>query len=131
MRKFLATLFLIGSVSLVPAAAKADVWMLEILSLQPGVSAHHADDYLGALDIVARRHGGVRVSRYLASDVSSDEHVKVVGMWKFPSPEAMQALLTDPNYELISRLRERTFDEPTSSTFELVADRSHDTTATR
>ena len=62
MPKFLATLALTASLSLLAGAARADVYMLEVLQLRPGVSAHHADSYLGALNLLARRHGGVRVS---------------------------------------------------------------------
>ena len=125
--KPLATLFLAATVSLsslVPAsAARADVWMVEILSLQTGVSPHHVDSYMGALDLVARRHGGVRVSRFHETSVNDAGQPRLVGMWRFPTPAAMQALLDDPAYQAVAKLRKATFDAPTSPSLSLVADR--------
>jgi hypothetical protein len=124
MLKSLATLALTAVVSFLPAAAaRADVYMLEVLSLQPGVSPHHADSYLGALDLVARRHGGVRVSRFRATTKDDVGVPRLVGLWRFPNPGALDALLADPTYEAISRLRQATFGPPEVSALELVAER--------
>jgi uncharacterized protein (DUF1330 family) len=121
----LATAVPTAALSLVPtAAARADVWMLEILSLHPGIAAFHVDSYMGAVDLVARRHGGVRVSRFHTRDLAEERQPQLVGMWRFPNAEAMQATLADPAYASIYRLRERTFDTPPSSTLQLVADRT-------
>jgi uncharacterized protein (DUF1330 family) len=123
--KSLGAVVLTAALSLLPAAAaRADVWMLEILSLQPGVGLHHVDSYMGAVDIVARRHGGVRVSRFHAENTGLERPPQLVGMWRFPTAKAMQALLADPQYAAIYRLRQRTFDTPTSETLQLVADRT-------
>ncbi|HTO53665.1 MAG TPA: DUF1330 domain-containing protein [Myxococcota bacterium] len=125
--KSLGTVVLSAALSLLPAAAaKADVWMLEILSLQPGVASFHVDSYMGAVDLVARRHGGVRVSRFhtQTQNIAEERPPQLVGMWRFPNAEAMQALLADPAYASIYRLRQRTFDTPTSETLQLVADRT-------
>jgi len=120
MPKILGSLALTAALSFLPAfAAKADVWMLEILSLQPGVSPHHVETYIGALDIVARRHGGVRVSRYQASTIEEGQP-RLVGLWRFPTPEAMAQLMDDPSYALVLKLRANTFATPGSSTLALV-----------
>ena len=122
--KTLGTLALAIALSLSPiAAARADVWLLDIVKIQPGTNGHQADSYLGALDLVARRHGGVRVSR-LRESGAEEGSVRLVGLWRFPKNEGLEALLADPNYASIRRLRQDTFDAEASSTIELVADRS-------
>lgn len=127
MSKFLSTLTLTASLSFLAAgAARADVYMLEILQIRQGVSAHHADTYLGALDIVARNHGGERVSSFRPSSVADSGVPRVVGLWRFRNPAALDAVFADPNYQAICRLRRATFDPdaPTPSTLELIAERS-------
>jgi uncharacterized protein (DUF1330 family) len=120
MSKILGSLALVAALSFLPAfAARADVWMLEVLSLQPGVSPHHVETYIGALDLVARRHGGVRVSRYQAGTIEEGKP-RLVGLWRFPTPDAMAALMDDPAYAWILKLRENTFDTPSSSTLALM-----------
>ena len=121
MLKTLGSLALTAALSFLPAfAAKGDVWMLEILSLQPGVSPHHVETYIGALDLVARRHGGVRVSRTQARTLPSPGEPRLVGLWRFPTPEAMAQLMDDPAYAWILKLRENTFDTPSGSTLALM-----------
>jgi hypothetical protein len=127
MPKSLTTLVLTASLSLLSAgAARADVYMLEVLQIRPGVSAHHAQSYLGALDLVARRHGGERVSGFRASSIADTGTPRVVGLWRFRNAAALDALLADPNYADISRLRRATFDPeaPSPSTLELIAERT-------
>lgn len=113
------TLALAGAVS-----SRADVWLLDVVSVQPGVTAHLGDSYLGALDIVARRHGGVRVSRFHESTATSPQQIRLVGLWRFSNPEAIEAVLADPNYVEITRLRARTIDGEKGATLPLVADRA-------
>jgi len=123
--KILGSLVLGSILAFAPAlrARAADVWLLDIISVQPGASAHLADSYLGALDLVARRHGGVRISRFRES-TANEHRARLVGLWRFPTTEALQALVADPNYGAIRRLRQNTFDAEQSSTLQLVADRS-------
>lgn len=106
------------------ATAHADVWLLDIVSVQPGSNGHRADSYLGALDLVARRHGGVRVSRLREDSAVNARPVRLVGLWRFPTPEALEALVADPSYADIRRLRQLTIDAQESSPLLLVADRS-------
>jgi hypothetical protein len=127
MPKSLATLALTAALSFLPTgAARADVYMLEVLQLRPGVSGHHADSYLGALDLIARRHRGVRVSGFRPSSVADSGEPRVVGLWRFREPADLDALLADPTYQAISRLRKTTFDPdaPTPSMLELIAERT-------
>ncbi|HTO08500.1 MAG TPA: hypothetical protein VMR86_15745 [Myxococcota bacterium] len=121
MPKSLAILALTACLSFLPGAARADVYMLEILQLRSGVSAHHASTYLGALELIARRHGGVRVSHPDAPSVSDNGEPRVVALWRFRKPADMDALLADPNYATISRLRTETFEALTPSDLELIA----------
>ena len=101
MLKTLGSLALTAALSFLPAfAAKGDVWMLEILSLQKGVSPHHVETYIGALDLVARRHGGVRVSRYQASTIEQGQP-RLVWLWRFPTPDAMAELMDEFNASLV------------------------------
>jgi hypothetical protein len=95
--------------------------MVEVLQVRSGVSAHHASSYLGALDLIARRHGGVRVSRPDATSVSDNGEPRLVGLWRFRKPADLDGLLKDPNYGAISRLREETFEALTPSDLELIA----------
>ena len=105
-------------------AARADVYVLDILSRKAGVGAYEAQTYNGALGLVARRYGGVRVSSFHESNVAGEPGSKLVGLWRFPSAHAVEELLADPNYTSIVRLRERSFEHGESPTFRLVSDRS-------
>jgi uncharacterized protein (DUF1330 family) len=123
--KTLGTLALAAVLSLAPlAAARADVWLLDVVSVEPGVNAHLGDSYLGALDLVARRHGGVRVSRFHESSAVEARPVRLVGLWRFRTTEALAALVADPAYADIRRLRQRTIDGEAGSALQLVADRA-------
>ena len=105
-------------------AARADVYVLDILSRKAGVSTYEAQTYNGALGLVARRYGGVRVSSFHESNVAGEPGSKLVGLWRFPSAKAVEGLLADPNYASIVRLRERSFEHGESATLRLVSDRS-------
>jgi len=124
--KTLGTLALAAVLFLAPAAARAaDVWLLDIVSVEPGVTSHLGVSYLGALDIVARRHGGVRVSSFHESSAAEPRQIRLVGLWRFRTTEALQGLIADPAYSDIRRLRQATIDGgEKSSALQLVADRS-------
>lgn len=123
--KTLGTLALTLAVGLAAApAARADVFVLDILSRKAGVSPHQAETYNGALGLVARRYGGVRVSSFHESHVPGEPGNRLVGLWRFPSAQSVEALLSDPNYAAIVQLRERSFDGVGSPTLRLVSDRS-------
>jgi hypothetical protein len=104
------------------ARVKADVFVLDIVSRKTGVSLHDAGVYNGALALVARRHGGVRVSSFHETSVVGDAGDRLVVLWKFPSEGAVNALRADPNYGYVERLREARFDHTGSSTLHLVSD---------
>ena len=121
--KTFGTLALAALLSLAPVVgARADVWLMDIVQVQAGNSGHLADSYLGALDILAKRHGGVRVSRFRENLGVTQQPLRLVGLWRFPSNAAVEALVADPSYADIRRLRQTTFDAEKSSTIELVAD---------
>ena len=112
------------SLALAAPAARADVYVLDILSRKAGVSPVEAQTYNGALGLIARRYGGVRVSSFHESNVAGEPGTRLVGLWRFPSTHAVEELLADPNYASIVRLRERSFEHGESPTFRLVSDRS-------
>lgn len=121
--KTFGTLALAALLSLAPlAGARADVWLMDIVQVQAGTSGHYADSYLGALDLLARRHGGIRVSRFRENLGPTQGPLRLVGLWRFPTNEGVEALLADPSYASIRRLRQTTIDAEKSSTLELVAD---------
>jgi uncharacterized protein (DUF1330 family) len=123
--KTLGTLALSLAVALSAApAARADVYVLDILSRKAGVGTYEAESYNGALALIARRYGGVRVSTFHESSVAGEPGARLVGLWRFPDARAVEALLADPNYAQIVRLRDRSFEHGDSSTLQLVADRS-------
>ena len=109
--KTLGTLALAFALSLTPvAAARADVWLLDIVTVPADSNGHRADSYLGALDLVARRHGGVRVSRFREDAAKGERPLRLVGLWRFPTTAALEALVADPSYADIRRLRHATID---------------------
>lgn len=121
----LGTLALIASLAVAAApAARADVYVLDILSRKAGVSPYEAQTYNGALGLIARRYGGVRVSSFHESSVAGQPGSRLVGLWRFPSARAVEGLLADPNYASILRLRERSFDRGGSPSLRLVSDPS-------
>ena len=65
---------------------------------------------LGALGLLARRHGGVRVSRFHESSAPASQPARLVGLWRFPRRQALDALLADPTTSQIRRLRQTGFD---------------------
>ena len=120
----LGTLALTLAVSLAAApAARADVYVLDILSRKAGVNQYEATTYNGALGLVARRYGGVRVSSFHESNVAGEPGTRLVGLWRFPDARSVEALLADPNYASVVQLRDRNFEHGTSPTLRLVSDR--------
>jgi hypothetical protein len=123
--KTLGTLALTLAIGLAAApVARADVFVLDILSRKAGVSSHEAESYNGALGLIARRYGGVRVSSFHESSVAGEPGARLVGLWRFPNARAVEALLVDPNYLQVVRLRDRSFEHGESATLQLVSDRS-------
>ena len=104
------------------ARAKAEVFVLDIVSRKTGVSLQDAGVYNGALELVARRHGGVRVSSFHETSVVGSAGDRLVVLWRFPNEGAVNALLADPNYGYVERLREARFDDTGSSTLQLMSD---------
>jgi uncharacterized protein (DUF1330 family) len=100
--------------------ARADVFVLDILSPREGSRVHDADAYVGALALVARRHGGLRVSTFREPTAPGEPRGTVVWLWRFPSDQAVEALLADPAYASLDDLRARTFDDAGSSVLELL-----------
>ena len=122
--KTLGTLALTLAIGLAAApVARADVFVLDILSRKAGVSSHEAESYNGALGLIARRYGGVRVSSFHESSIAGEPGARLVGLWRFPNARAVEALLADPNYVQVVRLRDRSFEHGESATLRLVADR--------
>ena len=121
--KILGTLALMAALALAPARnARADVWMLDVHSLQPGAPSHLVGTYAGAFALVARLHGGERVSRFREADAAGARKLRLVSLWRFRDPAALEAFLADPAYASLAKLRARVFDDAASSA--LVADGS-------
>ncbi|HTO69513.1 MAG TPA: hypothetical protein VMR31_06595 [Myxococcota bacterium] len=104
------------------ARARADVYVLDVITRKAGVSLHQAGVYNGALELVARRHGGVRVSSFHETTVAGEPGDRLVTMWRFPNEGAVAALKADPNYGYIAKLRAQSFDD-SGAALQLVADR--------
>jgi hypothetical protein len=102
-----------------PAAA-TDVFVLDILAPREGARAKDADAYVGALALVARRHGGLRVSTFREPTAPGEAQGKTVWLWRIPSDQAIEGLLADPAYESLEPLRARTFEDGGSSVLELL-----------
>ena len=128
--KALGTLALALALGLVAApAARADVFVLDVLARKAGASGHEAEAYNGALGLVARRYGGVRVASFHESDVAGDPGSRLVGLWRFPDARAVAALRVDPNYLSIVRLSDRSFER--GELLQLVSDHSPATPSAR
>ncbi|MFI5316017.1 MAG: DUF1330 domain-containing protein [Myxococcota bacterium] len=106
------------------ARARADVWMLDIHALQAGAPAHLVGTYSGAFALVARLHGGERVSRFRGTELAGAPHPSFVSLWRFRDARALEAFLADPAYASLAKLRARAFDDGKSTTLELVAEGS-------
>jgi hypothetical protein len=105
-----------GFLALAPASlARADVWLFDVLTLRDEAPAYQADAYVGAVQVLARRHGGVRVaSAREIPDLDGQSPGHIVGLWRFRDEAAVDALLADPSFRSLATLEERTF-EPTST----------------
>jgi len=98
--------------ALAPASfARADVWLLDVLTLRPEAPFYQAQTYVGALELLARRHGGVRVEGAVhAPPENGQTGGRIVGLWRFNDIAALDALLADPWYRALADLQDRTFD---------------------
>ncbi len=108
--------------SLVPATqARADVWVYEVLTLRPEAPPHQAEAYVGALGLIARRHGGLLVDGAIEpASAEGPQATRVVGLWRFNEVGGLDALLADPSYRSLGGLQERIFDPTTSRGLERV-----------
>ncbi len=94
--------------------ARADVWVYEVLTLRTGAPVHQADAYVGALGLIARRHGGLRVDGAVEPAAASGSAGRVIGLWRFSNVESLDALLADPSYRSLEALQLDTFDPEAS-----------------
>jgi hypothetical protein len=108
--------------SFAPATkARADVWVYEVLTLRPEAAPYQAEAYVGALGLIARRHGGLRVDGAIEpATADGTPSARVVGLWRFNDVTGLDALLADPSYRSLGGLNERTFDPSTSRSLERV-----------
>lgn len=110
-----AALLVFAPVSL----ARADAWVYEVLTLRPQAPAYQAEAYVGALGLIARRHGGLRVDGALEpAAADGSERARVIGLWRFNDVDGLDALLADPEYRSLGELQERTFDPAASRDLE-------------
>ena len=113
--KALGSLLVAALVSFAPATpARADVWVYEVLTLRADAPAHQADAYVGALGLIARRHGGLRVDGAVEPAAAGVSAGRVIGLWRFNDVESLDALLADPSYRSLEALQVRTFDPDAS-----------------
>ena len=95
--------------------ARADVWVYEVLTLRADAPVHQADAYVGALGLIARRHGGMRVDGGIEpAALDGRSAARVIGLWRFSDVESLDALLADPSYRSLEALQARTFDPEAS-----------------
>jgi hypothetical protein len=106
------SLVAVASLALAPASfARADVWLFDVLTLRPEAAPFQADAYVGALELIARRHGGVRVASAREMAKTADHPTgHIVGLWRFRDEAALDGLLADPWYPALASLQDRTFD---------------------
>ena len=118
----LGSLFAAALLSFTAASpARADVWVYEVLTLRPDAPSYQADAYVGALGLIARRHGGLRVDGALEpAAANGGPAARVVGLWRFTDVDSLDALLADPSYRSLGGLQERTFDPEASRGIERV-----------
>jgi uncharacterized protein (DUF1330 family) len=122
-KAFLALVLATPLLLALAARARADVYVLDSVTCKSGVSLYKAHVYNGVLQLVARRHGGVRVSTFHETTVPGEVGDRVVVLWRFPSADAVRALRADPNYAIVAKLRQTDFDETGSVALQLVTDR--------
>ena len=118
----LGSLLAAALLSFSPAApARADVWVYEVLTLRPDAPSYQADAYAGALGLIARRHGGLRVDGAIEPAASDGPPAaRLVGLWRFNDVSGLDALLADPTYRSLGGLHQRTFDPTTSRSLERI-----------
>jgi len=120
--KVLRSVLAAALLALTPALpARADVWVFEVLTLRTDAQAYQAAAYVGALGLIARRHGGLRVDGTI-EPASADglPAGRVVGLWRFNDVDSLDALFADPSYRSLDGLHERTFDPGASRSLERV-----------
>lgn len=103
------------------AGAAEPVQFFDIQWLKPGVTQEQAGGYFrDRLDPIVRRHGGKIVLVYrVAATMKGDIKPALLASMTFPSPEDMQALFKDPEYQKIVPLRDATFDLERQSLFQV------------
>jgi len=106
--------------SVAPTARAEDVYVLDILTPRANARPVDADAYVGALALIARRHGGLRVSTFREPTAPGEARGKIVWLWRFPSDAAIETLLADPAYAQLDELRDRTFEDQGSSVLQLL-----------
>ncbi|MEX2204647.1 MAG: hypothetical protein WEF50_00290 [Myxococcota bacterium] len=108
--------------SFAPATkARADVWVYEVLTLRPDAPSYQAEAYVGALGLIARRHGGLLVDGAIEpASAEGPQAARVVGLWRFNDVGGLDALLADPTYRSLDGLHDRTFDSGASRSLERV-----------
>jgi len=100
---------------------RADVWVYEVLTLRPEAPPHQADAYVGAVGVLARRHGGSRVESVIEpASADGASAGRVVGLWRFNDVGSLDSLFADPTYRSLVGLHDRTFDSGSSRSLERV-----------
>jgi uncharacterized protein (DUF1330 family) len=105
------------------ARARADVYVLDVVSNREGVSLRDASVYNGLMGLLAHRHGGVLVSSFHETNAVGEAGDRLVVLWRFPSAEHVEALRADPNYFYVEKLRAERFDKTVGPTLQVAADR--------
>lgn len=99
--------------------ARADAWVYEVLTLRPEAPSYQAEAYVGALGLIARRHGGLRVDGALEpAALDGSASARVIGLWRFNDVDGLDELVADPAYRSLGGLQERTFDPSASRDLE-------------
>jgi uncharacterized protein (DUF1330 family) len=105
------------------ARARADVYVLDVVSNKRGVSLHDASVYNGLMGLIAHRHGGVLVSSFHETNAVGETGDRLVVLWRFPSAKHVEAVRRDPNYFYVEKLRAERFDDTGVAPLQVAADR--------
>jgi uncharacterized protein (DUF1330 family) len=102
------------------AAHGGPVQFVDLLWLRQGVTVDDAQRYLQTLAPLVKKHGGrplvgFRIDKTMKGDVQP----QVINGLEFPSMQAMQALLADPEYQKIVPTRDATFDMARHTLFQV------------
>ena len=112
------TLIAFGAAAWAPRPAAAQmppsgpVQFMDLNWLKPGVDAKQAGIYFNdLLTPILKKHGAKVVFVYAVTGVmAGDIQPAVTASMEFPSMQAMQAMLSDPDYKKIVPYRDATFD---------------------